>query len=250
MKIISVINQKGGVGKSTTASALSAGLMLKGFKTLCIDLDAQCNLSFSMGATSAGKTALGVLLGEVSADDAVQSTPNGDVIPASKALSTADSAINETGKEYRLREAIEDMEKKYDYIIIDTPPALSILTINALTASDEIVIPAQADIYSIKGIEQLNETIIAVKKYCNPMLKICGILITRYNSRAILNRDLLNHIEQLASRINTKVFKTTIREAVCIKEAQLVQQDLFKYAPKANVTEDYKNFVEEVLEEN
>ena len=246
-RIISIINQKGGVGKSTTAEALLAGLTLKGYKTLAVDLDAQGNLTYATGANSQGATSLGVLAREVDAGDAIQHTPSGDIIPSNKALAGADAFITDTGKEYRLKEALESVASEYDYIIIDTPPALSILTINALTASNSVIIPAQADIYSLQGIEQLAETIQPVKRYCNPTLSIEGILLTRYSKRSILGQEVAGLARQIAQRLNTKVFDTTIREAIAIKEAQISQQSLFSYAPKAPVTEDYRAFIEEVI---
>ena len=246
-RIISIINQKGGVGKSTTAEALLAGLTLKGYKTLAVDLDAQGNLTYATGATSQGATSLGVLTREVDAGDAIQHTSSGDIIPSNKALAGADAFITDTGKEYRLKEALESVASEYDYIIIDTPPALSILTINALTASNSVIIPAQADIYSLQGIEQLAETIQPVKRYCNPTLSIEGILLTRYSKRSILGQEVAGLARQIAQRLNTKVFDTTIREAIAIKEAQISQQSLFSYAPKAPVTDDYRAFIEEVI---
>ena len=246
-RIISIINQKGGVGKSTTAEALLAGLTLKGYKTLAVDLDAQGNLTYATGANSQGATSLGVLTREVDAGDAIQHTPSGDIIPSNKALAGADAFITDTGKEYRLKEALESVASEYDYIIIDTPPALSILTINALTASNSLIIPAQADIYSLQGIEQLAETIQPVKRYCNPTLSIEGILLTRYSKRSILGQEVAGLARQIAQRLNTKVFDTTIREAIAIKEAQISQQSLFSYAPKAPVTDDYRAFIEEVI---
>lgn len=246
-RIISIINQKGGVGKSTTAEALLAGLTIKGYKALAVDLDAQGNLTYSTGASAQGATSLGVITKEVKARDAIQKTPSGDIIPSNKALSGADAFITATGKEYRLKEALEDIAGLYDYIIIDTPPALSILTINALTASNSVIIPAQADIYSLQGIEQLAETIEPVKKYCNPHLYIEGILLTRYNKRSILSQEVAGLVKQIAQRLDTKVFKSTIREAIAVKEAQISQQSLYTYAPKAPVAGDYKAFVEEVI---
>lgn len=249
MKCISVTNQKGGVGKSTTAGALAAGLSLKGYSVLSIDLDAQSNLSYTAGAKTDGATALGVLTGEISIEDAIQHTQSGDIIPASKALAGADAFIADTGKEYRLREALEPIRGRYDYIIIDTPPALGILTINALTACDSVIIPAQADIYSLQGVEQLAETMKPVKKYCNPALTIEGILLTRYSPRSILSKEVAELAEQLAAKLGTKLFKTTIREAISVKEAQISQQSLYSYAPKAKVTGDYTNFIEELIGE-
>lgn len=248
-KIIAVINQKGGVGKSTTAGALATGLSFKGYKTLAVDLDAQSNLTYTAGATMNRATALGILTGEVKAKDAIQHTQNGDIIPANKALAGADAFISDTGKEYRLKEALESIQSDYDYIIIDTPPALGILTINALTACNSVIIPAQADIYSLQGIEQLAETIKPVKKYCNSNLTIEGILLTRYNSRSILSREVAELAEQLAKKIGTKLFKTTIRDNISVKEAQISQQSIFSYAPKSNASKDYTAFIEELLRE-
>lgn len=247
MKCIAVINQKGGVGKSTTAATVAAGLSLKGYKTLSIDLDAQANLTYTAGAKTTGATALGVLTGEAKAENAIQNTDSGDIIAANKALAGADAFIADTGKEYRLKEALEPIRGEYDYIIIDTPPALGILTINALTACDSVIIPAQADIYSLQGIEQLAETMKPVKKYCNPALKIEGILLTRYSPRSVLSREVAELAEQLAARLGTKVFKATIREAIAVKEAQISQQTLYQYAPKAKVTEDYTALIEELI---
>ncbi len=248
METIAVINQKGGVGKSTTAHALLSGLTLKGFKVLAIDLDAQGNLTHTSGASSTDKTAREVLKGDITAQDAIQHTQSGDIIPGHKGLAGADSFITQTGKEYKLKEAIESLKGAYDYIIVDTPPALGILTINALTACTKVIIPAQADIYSLQGIGQLKDTIEPVKKYCNPDLQIAGILLTKYSNRPILNRQLAKLTDQIAEDLNTKVFKATIREAIAIKEAQATQQSIFTYAPKAKVTEDYRAFIDELLQ--
>lgn len=244
--IYAVINQKGGVGKSTTALELWAGLHSMGYKCLAVDLDAQCNLSFSAGADD-GRTVLELLVKKTAIHETIRHTAIGDIIPADKALSGADAFITETGKEYRLKEALEPVTADYDYIIIDTPPALGILTVNALTACDSIIIPAQADIYSIQGIEQLAETIRPVKKYCNPALDISGILLTRYNSRAVLSRDISEVVKQLAEKLDTKLFNATIREAVSIRESQLNRQSIFDYAPKSNVADDYRAFISELL---
>ena len=225
-KVYTITNQKGGAGKTTTALAVAAGLSLKGYSVLSIDLDAQSNMTYTAGAKADGATALGVLTGEIRAGDAIQKTESGGIIPASKALAGADAFITDTGKEYRLKEALEPIRGEYDYIIIDTPPALGILTINALTACDSVIIPAQADIYSLQGIEQLAETMKPVKKYTNPELA-----------------------QQIAGKLGTKLFRATIREAVAVKEAQISQQSLYSYAPKAKVTEDYSRFIAELLGE-
>jgi len=246
-KVVAVINQKGGVGKTTTAACLIAGLAAHGMRVLGVDLDAQCNLTFALNAQADFLTSLEVLKGESEALEAIQKTQFCDFIAASTGLSGADAFIKETGREYKLKEALQKIKENYNYIILDTPPALGILTVNALTASDEIIIPAQADIFSIQGIVQLTETIYAVRKYCNNNLKILGILLTRYNNRTVLSRDIYDTLKEIASKLDTKVFKTTIREGISIKESQINRQDLFKYAPKEKVTNDYKNFINEFL---
>lgn len=244
MKIITVVNQKGGVGKSTTAAALAGGLVFHGFRVLSVDLDAQGNLSHTMRAVP-GKGILPVLTQEISAAEAIQHTAFGDLLPASRNLAGADGIITETGKEYRLKEALAGMD--YDYIIIDSPPALGIVTVNALTAAHGAIIPAQADIYSLQGVEQLAGTIEAVKKYCNPGLVIEGILLTRYSPRSVLSREVRELMEQLAQRMGTRLYKTAIREAIAVKEAQISRKSLFEYAPSANVTEDYRTFLKEAF---
>ena len=199
METIAIINQKGGVGKSTTASAIGGGL---NSKVLHVDLDPQCNLSYLMEANISGLTqasALDVLQGNASAADAIQHTAQGDIIAASPALSGADIVLTATGKEYRLKEALEAIVGEYDYCIIDTPPALGILTINALTACNGCIIPAQADFLSLQGIGQLHGTIETVKKYCNPGLKVYGIVLTRYSARAVISREVTAMMEETAS---------------------------------------------------
>lgn len=244
--IYSVINQKGGVGKSTTAAALWAGLNLKGYKALAIDLDAQGNLTYSAKGQG-GKTALSLLTGEASAREIIQSTGTGDIITSSKALAGADAFITGKGKENRLKDAMQDIIALYDYIIIDTPPALGILTVNALTACNSVIIPAQPDIFSLQGIDQLIETMQPVKEYCNKELSIAGILLTRCNARQVLARDITAYLKQIAAQLDTKLFETTIREGVAIKEAQAQQKSIFDYAARAKVTADYNAFIAELL---
>lgn len=247
MKCYAIINQKGGVGKSTTALAIGAGLSLKGYSVLFIDLDAQGNLSYATGATTQGYNALGVLQRPETAKAEIQHTAQGDIIASTPALAGADTIITETGKEYRLKEAIESLKADYDYIIIDTPPALSILTINALTACDGAIIPAQADIFSLQGITQLHGTIDAVKKYTNSKLSITGILLTRFSSRSIISREVAEMLEQTAEQLHTKLFTAKIRECTAIKEAQATRQNIFAYAPKSNASADYNALVDEIL---
>lgn len=247
MIIYSISNQKGGVGKSTTANALGAGLARKGFKVLYVDLDAQGNLSHSMRATNRAITSLEVLTGTVMSAEAIVETLQGDIIPASPALASADAILTDTGKEYRLREALAPISDKYDYCILDTPPALGTLTVNALTACNGVLITTQADIYSLQGIGQLARTIQTVQKYCNSDLSIIGIAITRYSSRAVLTRDMTELLEDTAKQLHTTVYTTKIRECIALKEAQARQQDIFTYSPSSNAAKDYESLLNEIL---
>ena len=249
MIIYSIINQKGGVGKSTTALAIGAGLSLKGYSVLYVDLDAQGNLSYTMGADTQGYNAMGVLQRPETAKAEVQHTDQGDIIASSPALAGADAVITETGKEYRLKEALESLSGLYDYCIIDTPPALGILTVNALTACSGVIIPAQADIYSLQGISQLNKTLQTVKRDCNPALSILGIVLTRYNGRAIIRREVAEMLEQTARGLNTKLYNSRIRECTALVEAQATKQNIYSYAPRSNAAADYKALVAEILGE-
>ena len=248
-EIIAIVNRRGGVGKTATAHAIGAGLARKGYKVLYLDSDSQCNLTYDIGGSAASPTSMDILTGAATAAEAIQHTAGGDLIPASPSLAVADTTLDGTGKEYKLREALEPIAEDYDYIIIDTPPALGTLTVNALTAATSAIIPAQAEVHSIQGIELLYDVIRAVQRYTNPALTIKGILITRYNGRAILSRDMRGNLEAIAEELGTRVFTTPIRECTAIKEAQAVQSDIYSYAPKSNAAADYMALIDEIVKE-
>ena len=247
-RITTITNQKGGVGKTTTAHALATGLGKFGKKVLVIDIDPQGNISYTMGADDQLPCTYHLLKGEISAAKAVQSTPQGDIIPGNLLLAGADMEFNQTGREFLLRDSMGGIEKQYDHIIIDTPPTIGILTINALTASTDVVIPMGADIYSLQGLSQLYATIGKVKKYCNRELSIAGLLMTRFNGRTILAQDLRENIEEKAAFIGSRLFRSYIREGVAVKEAQTQQTSIFDSAPKSNPAQDYLAFVREYLQ--
>lgn len=244
--IFAIVNQKGGVGKSTTAHALGAGLRAKGKRVLLVDLDQQGNLSYAMGADQTQPGSGEVLHGTATIPQALQRLPQGDLLPASPSLAGADMTIAQTGKEYRLREALEPLLGDYDYVILDTPPSMGILSVNALTAATDIIVPVQADIFSLQGVGQLAATYQAVRKYTNPGLRVRGILLTRYSERAVLSRNVRDMAREAAESFDSEVFAATIREAVAIREAQISQQDIFSYAPRSNVAQDYWALIEEV----
>jgi len=215
-------------------------------KTLLIDLDPQGSLSFAVETKSNNLTIYNVLKGDVKAKDVLQTTPSGDIITANNSLHGADLEFNATGREYLLREAISDIKKQYKYVIIDCPPALGILTINALVAGDFVVIPALADVFSLQGMGQLNDSIQSVIKYCNPKLKIAGILLTKFTQRTNLSQIIKDELNNVTQKMNTKLFNTSIRIAVALQEAQLQQKCLYEYALLSTAMEDYKNFVSEL----
>lgn len=249
-QIITIANRKGGVGKTTTAFTLGARLSQMGYKTLLIDLDSQCNLTISTN-TPPDITGTGQLLrGEASLNDVIRPvTDNLYIIAGGADLARADTELTETGSEFRLKEALSDKAiNDFDYVVLDCPPSLNVLTINALTASNHLVILAQADLFSLQALTDLNSTLELVKKYTNPDITTDGILLTRYNGRTILSREIENAMKETAEKMNTKVFNTKIREGVAVKEAQVLKQDLFTYKPNANVTKDYESFVDELLE--
>ena len=243
MEAIAVINQKGGVAKTTTAHAIAAGLKQEGYKVLMVDLDGQESLTVCTGA------ALEILTRKAKAAQAIVRTDSGDIIPASDGLGAADTILKDIGKEYRLKEALKPISGAYDYCVIDCPPSLGILTINALTAANSCIVPAQADFLSLQAIGQLQQTVQTVRTYTNKWLKVKGIVITRYSARAVLSRDAADMIQAKAAEIGTKVYDTKIRECVSLKEAQAVRQSIFDYAPRSNGAKDYKALIAEIIEE-
>ena len=244
--IVSITNQKGGVGKTTT-HVLGTALSRAEKSVLFIDLDPQRNLSHTLKAQMERGSIYEVLAGTIPIGEAIQQTAQGDCLCASSMLSGADRSLDRTGKEYILKEALLTVGDNYDFILIDTPPALGILTVNALTASDDIIVPCQADVFSLQGLVQLNDTISAIRKYCNPSLLIAGILIVRFNSRIVLNRDISVVMEKTARQLDTKVFRSRIRECTAVREVQAKGTDLYSYALGSNAANDYDLFIREYL---
>lgn len=250
MKVITLSNQKGGVAKTTTSSALAAGLHNRGLRVLAIDLDPQCNFCFGCGVDMLHieKTLYDVFKGTAAAQDIIIPVSMGyDLMPGGLTLAGADMDFTQTGREFMLSEILETVKENYDYAVIDTPPTLGILTVNALTASDVVVVPMTADVYSIQGLSQLESLIRNVRKYCNSNLQIAGLLLTKYNERQNASRAARDMIESAAEQIGAKVFDTYIRESVAVREAAMLQNDIFKEAPKANATIDYNGFIDELL---
>jgi len=251
MKTITIINQKGGVGKSTTALSVGAGLVLRGYSVLLVELDPQRNMSTTILGSSEGLTARDVLLNPDCVLDAIRHTNNGDIICADPGLVHADTEFTGVDRIYHLKDAIDRKEitSRYDFCIIDTPPSLGILTINAMVACSGVIIPAQPDAYSMQGISQLMAPLNEVRKRANPDLEIIGILFTRFDGRTRLARDVSEVVSETAKKLNTKLFLAKIRECTMLKESQGHQKTIFEYAPKSNAAKDYGALVDEITQE-
>lgn len=247
--IIALTNQKGGVGKTTTSSALAAGLVsFYDKRVLAIDLDPQGSLGFSLGLDiEEGRTISDVLTGQAPVQQAIQLTDYCDVITSNILLSSAEIEFTSSDRELLLKKALEPVMDDYDYIIIDTPPALNILTVNAYAVSDYLIIPMAPEILSLLGVTQLKETIDSVRVSMNPDLNVLGIILTKFNQRTLLAREVKEMAENVAGQMGTRVFQTQIRTSVTVAEAPAHGLSIFDHAPSAKPSEDYKNFIQEVI---
>lgn len=243
-KIISISNHKGGVGKTTSTINIGAGLNKLGKKILLIDLDPQANLSQSLGVTDQELNIYGALRGEY-LPHPIEVIPGLDIIPSVLDLSGAEVEMSsEAGREYILKEIIEPLLPGYDYILIDSPPSLGLLTINALTASDEVLIPLQAQYLAIQGLTKLLEIIDKIQRRLNKELRVGGVFITQYDGRKILNRDVVDIIN---THFKELVFNTKIRDNVALAEAPTQGIDIFRYNPKSNGAQDYLSLCRELV---
>ncbi|MEZ4919022.1 MAG: ParA family protein [Saprospiraceae bacterium] len=243
--IISLLNHKGGVGKTTSAINIGAGLVERGKKVLLIDLDPQANLTISLGIPRQRVTIYEALRGE-SELVPVNHKPNLDVITSSLDLSGAEmELINEAGREFILRELLSHVIDDYDYIIIDCPPSLGLLTLNALTSSRFIIIPLQTEFLAVQGLAKIKQVIDKVRFRLNKQLEIGGVVATMYDSRRVLNRDVVDIIHKY---FGDQVFKTYIRENVALAEAPAQRKDIFDYNPKSPGAQDYLDLSDEIIE--
>ncbi len=248
---IVLTNQKGGVGKTTTTAALAAGLAAAGKRVLAVDLDPQGNLGFSLGLdidSERSSTIYEVLRNRIPIRETLHETEVCDVIPSNILLSQAEIELQSDDRVTLLKESLKEVSDDYDYIVIDTPPSLNVLTLNAYAASDYLIIPMAAEILSLVGLIQLQETVEGVKASVNPGLKVLGILLTKYNRRTRLAADVLEMASTVAEQTNTALFDAKIRAGVAAAEAPAHGQNIFAYAPRSNPAKDYECFVREVME--
>ena len=248
-KIISLSNQKGGVGKTTSAVNIAASLGILGHKTLLIDLDPQGNATSGVGISKRSLKASinDVLYGSVTAKDAILKTEydNLDVIPANIALAGAEyNLYSEDGNtESVIKNALAPIKDEYDYIIIDCPPSLSLLTVNALVASDGVVIPMQCEFFALEGLSQLAVTIGKVKQNFNPALNITGILITMYNGRLLLSMQVLS---ELKKHYADKLFATQISRNVKLSESPGFGRPVYYHDKKSKGSQEYLEIAKEL----
>lgn len=246
MKIIAVANQKGGIGKTTTALALASGLQRLKKKTLLVDLDPQANASDNYKASIDGVgTAYDLLVGGDT--DCIQTTELGDIIAGDPALKDASKLLDGVSAAYRLRKGLESIASNYDYVILDTPPALSVLLTNALTAADTLIIPLTSDRFGLQGLMQLHETIRDIREFTNPNLQIAGLLLVKYRKSTTLAKAVDENLPQYAELFNTKIFDTKIRESIDARKAQAARHGLFNFAPYCTTARDYEAFIQELL---
>lgn len=238
--IYAILCEKGGTGKTTTAEAINDGLRDRGQRVLVLDTDPQTNITAAMSADRTRPTLYDVLMGNCSAADAIQTTRRGDLIAGDRNLALIH------GSPRQLRDALEGITGRYDTIVIDCPPAMGTLSINALTAADEAIIPVEAAPFSLQALGSIRATVQTVQERGNPDLKIRGILICHFVGRTVVNRDLARMIEDAAAKLGTTTFKTKIRECSAIRMAQANRQGIFEYAPRSNAAQDYRAFLDEL----
>jgi len=251
MKIIAITNQKGGVGKTTTATALATGLTREGYKVLMVDMDPQSNTTDTFRALIHNQATLyDVLVASEPIASAIQHTDIGDILAGDPLLVDAEQIIAGQGREHRLREAFEGLPEGYDYVIIDTPPNLGVLLTNALTAADSVIIPIVADRYTFQGLNELDKTIARVRKYSNPRLRIDGLLLVKNDPRKKLSKEAQELLPQLCKDLGTRHFTTFIREAEAVRQAQKRRVSLFTLAPDSTAAADYEAFIDEYLRDS
>ena len=243
-KTIAIVNQKGGTGKTTTTVNLGCALAKNGKKVLLVDLDAQGNLSYSLGILEIEKSIGQVIMGEVELQEILLSREGLDIAPAE--IDLADVEINiagELARESILKKILANTTG-YDYILIDCPPSLSLLTINALNAASRVIVPLQMEVLSLQGLDQIISTISQIKEVLNQELEIMGLLPVMVDSRRKLSREIFEHIEE---NYKFKIFKSRIRTNVRASEAPSFGESLISYAPTSNGAQDYMAFAEEIM---
>ena len=248
-RIIAIANQKGGVGKTTTAINLSSCLAEKGQKVLAVDMDPQGNMTSGLGVDKdeAENTVYDLIIGEADINEVIQKNvmENLDVIPTNIDLSAAEiGLIGVDDKEYIVRNAIHKVRDEYDFVIIDCPPSLSMLTINAMTTADSVLVPIQCEYYALEGLSQLIHTVELVKERLNPVLEIEGVVFTMYDARTNLS---LQVVENVKDNLQQNIYKTIIPRNIRLAEAPSYGMPINKYDSKSAGSDAYMRLADEVI---
>ena len=251
-KVIAIANQKGGVGKTTTSINLSASLAAKGKKVLVIDTDPQGNTTsgFGIDKNELECTLYELMLGDCSIQDSILKDviPNLSIIPANVNLAAAEiELIGVDKKEYILKEEVDWIKNQYDFIIIDCPPSLNTLTINALTTADSVLVPIQCEYYALEGLSQLIHTVNLVKERLNPKLDMEGVVFTMFDARTNLSMQV---VENVKSNLNQNIYNTIIPRNIRLAEAPSYGMPIHMYDPKSAGAESYMNLATEVIKHN
>jgi len=250
MRILAITNQKGGVGKTTTCVNLAASLADAGHDVLLIDLDPQGNATTGSGLDKASlqHTIYHVLIGELTLTEAIQRSEKGkfDIAPANRNLAGAEvELVNETGRETRLKQALAEMKGRYDYVLLDCPPALNLVTVNALTAADAVMIPMQCEYYALEGLSDLVNTIKKVRASLNPRLEIEGLLRTLFDNRNMLAQQVS---AQLESHFGDKVYRTVIPRNIRLAEAPSYGMPVLVYDKSSKGAQAYVELAAEIIQ--
>lgn len=248
-KVISLITQKGGAGKTASTNALTVCLKHKGFRVLCVDFDPQGYLSFSMGVQHNLPTVYDVLRGTASCTEAIQHTEVADILPADGLLGNFVYEFSGAGSERLLKDALAPVQNLYDYILIDSPPELGVISVNAIIASNVVLIPGLSDGYSLQGVIQVHETISRIKQTLNPSLVLGGMFLVRFYPREALSRTTWETAKLITQHLNLPLLETRIRHSnVISKVMTTLQCDMIDYAPKNTAVQDYINLTDELLQ--
>jgi len=246
-KTIAVINNKGGTGKTTTVLNLGAALAKQKKRVLLIDLDTQSNLTQSLQVQNTENHIGKVLLSRCDIKDAIVQVEGMDIIPSTDELLDFEFLINnEPGREFLLRESIANLEKEYDFILMDCPPSMGTLSINSLVAADSYIVPMQAENFAFIGLDRILQTAEKVKNRMNPKLELEGILFVKYQPRTKFGQAVVSNIIQ-NQQLKNKVFNSYIRQDIQLMETTAFGQSVFEYAPKSRGAFDYINFAKELL---